>query len=580
MLSLRLSRWILPSAGLVVVAAAWIGWNVWQVNRDLARAVDHADAFTAAVESGDQAAIDRELASLRKASGAAAERTSGGTWSALSHLPVLGDDARGVRVASQVIEDLAQDGLDPIVTVRDELEGLLPRAGVVPVDAVERLREPVRLAEQALIAADEDLSREDTRGFTAELRAKYSDLQAKVGAARDAMGSAVVATEILPSMLGAGKDRKYLLVFQNNAEIRATGGLPGAVSLIEVHAGRLQLTRQASGADFGRAQAPPLPLTTAERKLYDDVVGAYFLSSNMTPDVPRAAALWAARWEQVFPRDEIDGVITLDTVAVSYLLEATGPIAVGGVELTGDNVVDELLHKVYLRLDRPAEQDEFFADVAAATFDRFAGGASNPTGLLGALGRATDEGRVAVHSFDPIEQAAVAGTAIAGELITDPDVDAPQVDVTINDTTGAKMSYFLRYEVDVQATYCVDDVQGFSASATLTSEAPAGAADLPDYVTGGGEYGTKPGNQLVTMRIYGPAGGLVDDLTLNNQPLDAIRVDQDGRPVEMFYLELEPGQTYDLDWTMRGGEGQTADPRLRVTPSIVAGAPTPLESAC
>jgi hypothetical protein len=577
----RTVRWALFGGAVVILlGVAWVAWQAWQVNRDLNDAVDHADAFRAAVEAGDQAGIDRELEALREASEAAADRSSAPTWSALTQLPVFGDDARGVQVASRVIDDLAQDGLDPLVTVQDALGELLPQDGVVPVDAVRGLQVPVAQAEQALVAADEALASEDPSGYTVRLKDTYRDLRAKVADAREAIESAVIATEILPSMLGEADDRKYLLVFQNNAEIRATGGLPGAVSLIEARDGQMELTRQLAGADFGRAEDLPLPLTEPERRLFDDVVGAYFLSSNMTPDVPRAAALWAARWEQVFPRDDIDGVITLDTVAVSYLLDATGPIAVDGVELNGDTVVDELLHNVYLRVEDPKEQDAFFADVAAATFERFTDGASDPTGLLMALADATNESRVAVHSFDAAEQQAIAGTAIAGEFITDPAVVSPQIDVTINDTTGSKMSYYLRYNIDVSATYCAGGVQGFSAKAVLTSDAPVDAAELPDAVTGGGHLGTRPGNQLLTVRIYGPAGGSVDDLTLNSRPLDGIDVDQDGRPVQMFYLELEPGQTYDLAWTMRSGKGQTGDPRVRVTPSILAGAPTSTTGAC
>lgn len=581
MLRPKLARWCLAAVGLIVVAiVGWTSWQAWLVNRDLEKVVEHADAFRTAVEAGDDATADRELRALREASAAAADRTSGPTWAALSRAPLIGDDARGVQVAAEVVDGLARDGLDPLLAVRRDLDGLLPRDGAVPVDAVAALHGPVAEAEVALRIAEERMAAEDPEGFTGRLREKYVDLQAEIVAAHNAMESAVIATDLLPSMLGDGEERHYLLVFQNNAEIRATGGLPGAVALVRAHDGRLELGRQASGADFNRAEELPLPLTPAERRLYDDVIGAYFLSSNMTPDVPRAAALWAARWEQVFPREAIDGVITLDTVAISYLLDKTGSITVSGTEITGDNVLDEVLHGVYLRLEDPREQDEFFAELAEATFGRFTAGADDPIGLLSAVARATTEGRIALHSFDQVEQSAIAGSAIAGEFVTEPTDPAPQIDVTINDTTGAKMSYYLRYDVDVKATYCVDGVQGFTASADLTSVAPADAANLPDYVTGGGEYGTAPGNQLVTIRIFGPAAGSIDDLTLNNQPLQAIEVDQDSRPVNMFYLEMEPGQTYDLSWTMESGPRQVAPPRVRVTPSIYAGRQPTTVGAC
>ena len=581
LLSARILRFALAGAGIVVLLAVlWCGWQAWQVNRDLQSSVEHADAFEKAVENGDDASAQRELKALEESSAAAEDRTSGLTWSAVSRLPFVGDDADGVRTVSAVVHNLSTDGLEPLVEVQDRLPDLLPRNGAVPIRSIAALAQPVGEAQAALDRADRVLSAQDTSGYTGRLREKYDDLAGKVASAAQAMGSARTAVDLLPAMLGEDGDRNYLLVFQNNAEIRATGGLPGAVSLMHTHDGAIEISRQVAGADLGRASTPPLPLTDAEHQLYDAVLGSYFVSSNMTPDVPRAAALWTARWSQVYPDDHVDGVLTLDTVSLSYVLDATGPITVDGVELTGGNVVDQLLHDVYLRLHDPAAQDAFFADVTEAAFDRFLAGSDDPTGMIRALARATDESRVALHLADDDAQAEIDGTMIAGDFVTDPDDHRPQVDVTVNDSTAAKMSYYLRYDTDISTTYCTGgSVQGFAGKMRLTSTAPRDAASLPAYITGPARY-TDPGNQWLTVRIYGPVGGSVDGLTVNAKSTKPIRVDQDGRPVAMFYVELRPGQVVDLAWTMKSGPGQTGEPQVRVTPSIVAGAPTPTPGAC
>lgn len=579
MLSNRSLRYSLAACGLLLLlAVGWCAWQVWKVNNHLQDAVDHANAFQDAVRGGDTAAIERELDALANSSGAADAGTSGATWSFLSKLPLVGDDAEGVRVVSQVVHDLTVDGLEPLVAVQDQLDELLPRDGAVPIEAIVDLEGPVEQAGDALADAEAELAAEDTSGYAGRLRDQYDDLREKVANASDAMGSAQIAVDLLPGMLGQDGERNYLLVFQNNAEIRATGGLPGAVSVVSAVDGRLELARQATGASFGRVDPPALPLTSAETKLFDEVLGSYFLSSNMTPDFPRAADLWAARWEQVYP-EEIAGVIAIDTVAISHILEATGPLSVGEVELTSDNVVDELLHNTYLRLPERRAQDAFFAEVALAAFNRFTDGVADPTALIAALAQATDEGRVNLRTFDEAEQSALAGTAIAGELVTDPEVKAPQINVTVNDTTGGKMSYFLRYETDINATYCDDGVQGFTGKMRLRSTATPEAKDLPRYVTSPLAF-TEPGNQWVTVRIYGPVGGTIDDAIINNEPLDPIMVEQDDRPVAMFYAELKPGQTVDVAWTMKSGEGQVDAPRVRVTPSIVGGEPMQIAGAC
>ncbi|MFC5727440.1 MULTISPECIES: DUF4012 domain-containing protein [Nocardioides] len=553
---------------LVLILGVWVAWQVSQVNKALSDAVHHAEVIQAALDDGDTDALDRELPRLREASGDATHRTSGVTWGMLTKLPVFGDDAEGVRVTSVVIDDLANDGVQPLAEVADRLDDLLPRGGSIDTALARELAEPVAQAEAAFSDAEAKLYAQDPSSFIGRLSTRFTDFRDQVSKASDAMGSAKVATAVLPAMIGDEGPRRYVLVFQNNAEIRGTGGLAGAASYIEADGGRLAIKRHVPGASLGEAPAPVLPLDDAERELYGDVLGTYFVNAGMTPDVPRAAELIKARWKQEFPTDPVDGVLMIDAVAIGYLLDATGPVTVDGLELTSDNVVDELLHKSYLRLKDPRAQDAFFAEVASAAFDGFTNGVDDSVGLVRAMARATDERRVYVHSFDAALQSDLSGTAIAGDFVADPAVEEPQIAVTLNDTTGAKMSYFLRYEVGVNATSCVDGVQTFSAKARLHSTAPENAADLPDYVTGGGQFGVEPGSQLLTLRIFGPAGGALGELEWNGAPMDLIRVDEDSRPVGMTYVGLEPGQTVDLAWTMRSGEGQTGDTSVAVTPTI------------
>lgn len=564
----RVLRLSAVAAGVIVLLfAAWAAWQAWQVNRDLVEAVDRAEAIRDAVEARDTDALQRELDALREASGSAADRTSGPTWSVLTVLPFFGDDAEGVRLTSEVLDDLAADGIDPLVTVSERVDELLPDDGAVDLAVVEELTGPVATAEEAFADADRRLAGQDTSGFVGRLDRQFSTFRDEVGRAADALGSARVATDLLPTLLGQDERRTYLLAFQNNAEVRGAGGLPGAVAYLRAQDGKVRIVRQVTGGSIGQTPKPVLPLTPGERKLYGDVLGTYFVDATMTPDVPRAAELMRAHSTRAHPDLRLDGVLLVDTVTMSYLLDATGPITVDGVEINGDNVVDELLHRTYLRLDA-AEQDAFFAAVAGTAFDRFTDGAGSPESLLTALSRATGERRIAVHLFDEALQDRIAGTEIAGEATADPDDEQPRMAVTVNDTTGSKMSYFLRSEIDLMATSCVDGVQSFTAKARFRSVAPPDAAELPAFVTGGGVYGVDPGSQIVTVRMFGPAGGTLRGFRINGEPSPLERVELDGRPVGMTYLELRPGQTVDVSWKMKSGDGQVGAAVLTTTPTI------------
>jgi hypothetical protein len=259
----------------------------------------------------------------------------------------------------------------------------------------------------------------------------------------------------------------------------------------------------------------------------------------------------------------------VDQVAMSYVLGATGPVDVGDYELTSGNVVEALLHQVYVVLTDTAVQDEYFKLTARTVFDRMVQGTADPQLLLQALARGGAERRLLVHSFDPAEQDLLAGTLVAGEH-TSADAGGPQVGLYLNDNTGAKMSYFLRTDVDVHETSCRNGVQTITGTATFRSEAPKDAAtSLPSYITGGGDYGIDPGHQLVALRIYGPVGGTIDALSLDGEDLGKVRtVDHDGRPVATVYPYLAPQQTEEVGWTVTSGPGQAGDTEISVTPGV------------
>lgn len=570
---------LLVLMGIVVLVGAWLGWQAWQVNKDLSAAVDDAHRLQSALEDGKSADIDSSLAALRDHSGSAASRTDGVGWSLLTHLPSLGDDARGVRLVSDVVSDLSEGGLQPLADTATNLDSILPKNGRISVDAVRSLQEPVAQASQALEEADRRLAAEDGSGFVPRFREKYRELAGKVSDAARSLRAADTALAVMPSMLGADGPRNYLMVFQNNAEIRATGGLPGAVSLVSADSGAIKMSRQVAGAAFGHRATPVLPLTKQEEELYGPQLGTYFLDANFTPDFPRTSALMQARWEELYP-ERISGVLSLDPVALSYLLEATGPVSVGGMTLTAQNAVEELLHEVYLRYSAPARQDAYFRAVARALFDRISSGVgAAPRELLSALDRGVREGRIYVHSFQEEERRILSGTRIAGDFVTAAS-DRPQINVTMNDTTGAKMSFYLRYSVDVIATSCLNGVQSLAVHARLRSNAPRSASKLPDYITGGGAFGVRPGTQIVTVRIFGPVDGSIKRFVINSEKFDPGGIEVARRPIATAYVTLSPGETVDVSWTLQTGSGQTGDAAVTVTPSIVGSDTGPIASAC
>lgn len=554
---------------VVVAAAAYTGWLAWQIQSELRAAESSATALQQAWRSGDTASRDRAEADLADEAAAAEGHTSGLWWRALGHLPLVGDDVDGVSALSRSLDILARDAVAPLGETADAADQVIAD-GRIDLERVARLEQPVAQAAQALVAADDEVAGLDSSGFLGPLRSRFDRYADLVHGLRSGLSSAETAVGVLPAMAGADGPRDYLLLFQNNAEIRPTGGMPGAWALLHAEDGAISLIRQGAASDFPKTDEPVLPLTDEELAVYGKEVGTYFQNPGWTFDFPRAAELWQAHWDRRYPEDPIDGVMAVDPVALSYLLAGTGPVTVGDVTLTEDNAVEQLLNKPYIEADTVA-QDAFFAEAARAIFDAATSSLASPTGFMEGLNRAAGEGRLLVAAFDSVVADELVGTRIEGALASD-DGATPHVDIGLSDLTGSKMSYYLRYSADVEATSCDDGVQELAGSLTLRqSISPRDAASLPVSVTGGGTYGTDPGSQYVMVRLYGPYGGSIDRVMLNGRALDPEVRTIDGRPVVNIDVLLSSSRDVVLTWKGLSGEGQSAAVALAASPSVVRG---------
>ena len=187
------------------------------------------------------------------------------------------------------------------------------------------------------------------------------------------------ATEVLPTalqMLGDTEPRTYFVMFQNNAEIRATGGNPAASVLVRVEGGRVSLAGQASSTTFasdGLAGRQFIDLPPETLALYAADFPLYSQNYTRTPNFPTTAALFQGILGAT--GHPIDGVISLDPVALSHMLAVAGPVTVDGIELNSENVVRVLLNETYFRFpDDQAPADAFFAAASAAVFDKLVAG--------------------------------------------------------------------------------------------------------------------------------------------------------------------------------------------------------------
>jgi len=580
-------RWVLSVLGgvvaLLVVAGGIFAYQVAQARSALVSAESRAQTLQTRLTANDQNGAQSALDQLQLATKKAKSSTNGVLWSVASHVPVFGDDVSTVRTVARVLDDVSTTGIQPLVdaTGKVDANAFTPRNGRVDLAGIVAVRPALADASKSLTAGKRDLAAIDTHALVGQLRGPVEKLRAKIDSAQRTASAGEKAARLLPAMLGQGSKRSYILAFQNNAEIRSTGGLPGAYAILEADNGRLSITDQGTAAKLGYFEPPVVKLKSDERNLYSNLMASFFADTTFTPDFPRAAGIMRA---MVKERTDVeaDGIISVDPVALSYLLRGTGPLTLeDGTKLTSENAVRVLLNDVYKKYaDSPEKQDAYFADAARRVFSAVTSGKGDPTTVLRSMSDAVRENRILVASADRKEQALLESTRIAGALPEDSG-STPHVGLYLNDSTETKLEYYLRRKTTVASTGCTrQGVQQLELTTVLTSTAPPDAASLPESILGPGT-GEKRGSMRMNLRYYAPYGGHVEELTVNGAPVTVNLGDHKGREVAILPVLLAPGQKTTVEASITSGASQRKAAVFSTTPGIE---PTPnnvaVPSAC
>jgi hypothetical protein len=577
---LLISIVVIASAGLLLlVAAAWLSSRATIVRNELEAATQLIPILKVDIADNKPEKASATVEQLQSHTRAAREAVGDPVWTLASVTPGLGANFSAVAEVARSADDVSNLGVRPLVNVFESLnwDSLMPSSSGTDLGALQKASPSVMSAAHAVRVSADRLERIDTSDLLPQVAEPLARAREQLGAVTGALDASANASQIVPSMLGAQGPRKYLLMIQNNAEVRASGGIPGALAVLNIDQGKLSLGAQSSAGDIGVMQ-PTLPVDAEQQQIYSGRLGKYMQDVNLTPDFPTAASTAQAMWERKTGQ-RVDGVISVDPVALGYLLDATGPVKVSSpelialasgrlpTELNGKNVVPTLLSDVYAKIEQPKLQDAYFAGVAQEIFAALSSGKGDAKGLIEGITRGTIEGRVLVWSGIANEQATIAKYPLSGS-IAGPSVSPAQFGVYFNDGTGAKMDYYVKRTVQLVEECTGDDYGQVKVRITSTNTAPADAAtSLPAYVTGNGVFGIPPGSVQTNVIAYGPVQANVETAMVDGKKTDFAAHRHSNRPVGSVTVTLAPGQSSTVELTF-GKIVQHTEPNLVVTPTV------------
>lgn len=265
---------------------------------------------------------------------------------------------------------------------------------------------------------------------------------------------------VLPKILGVGGIKTYLILFQNNMELRPTGGFIGAYGIVRLENGRLINFEvfdvyQADGQLKGHVEPP------AKLKEYLGEATWYLRDSNWDPDFPVSAkrAQWFLDKEA---QVSTDGTLAINLEVVKKLLEALGEVEVPDYreKINANNLFQKAEYYSELgTFPGSTQKKDFLASLAKEIFEKIRPAKSKALlNLAGVLFSSLEKKEIMLYFDDPEIESVIASLewegsirnyqpAVAGDSIFTDYLFINEANIGIN-----KANYYIQRKIDQQVT--------------------------------------------------------------------------------------------------------------------------------
>ena len=304
--------------------------------------------------------------------------------------------------------------------------------------------------------------------------------------------------------LGANGPRSYLLVGENNAEMRDQGAVL-SVGTLQTQDGKITVVNPTSVGDLTLKS----PANYAIPAGMQQVFGGYqptqvWQSANATAGFPWTGGDLQAMYAQATGQ-HVNGVLALDVPAVASLLQLTGPVTVPGIAepVTAANVSGILLNQLYNGIPVNTERHDELTTVARAVVDRLSNEKVDLATLANTLSQDVAGRHLLVWDEVPSYQATLVKFGGAGAI--DGKDDSRTFHAAVENATATKLDYYVTVSVSQQIYLKPNNEADVDTAITVVNRAPAGAK--PSDAARSGQCPLVPGRPVRGERIsLGPRG--------------------------------------------------------------------------
>ncbi len=587
--------WVLFAVVVYVLGSSiWIGLRALEAKNELEAVQGQIGQLKQQATDLQIDAATATLANVQTHTSRAVQLTGDPIWRIAEIVPFVGSNLSAVRQLAEISEETVTGIARPLVSVTASMDpsSFAPKDGAIDLTPLQAAIEPVSEANAQMVATlakAQAISTDMTVGPVTNARDQVVDMLSEMA---PILATLDVVVPLLPPAMGSDGPRNYALMFQNPAEPRALGGAALSFTRLELNGGKIILgdTLAASTGAFSKYGESVIPIPDGAEDVYPyGEFGTFIPEASARPSFTTAGEIVSKMWELEFGQ-ELDGVLSVDPVALSYLLRATGPIPIAtGDVLDEHSLVPALLNDIYLRyadyepMAANYAHDAFYALAVSGVFGALTAGPLDAQALVGALTQGWNERRVLFWSSHDEEQALMAEVALNGELPVTDD-DTVRAGLYIQDSVGSKLGFYLRQSVDLGQAQCQDRPGTTYRVAVQLSNTmdPAVAESLPFHITGEWrKVGTLPGVDRMTIRLYAPPGAQIVGATVDGSAIALPEMHDTDYPVGKTVVEVAPGGQLSLVYyfTLEGDAERAFEAQVTplVTPTAIT--TTPLDCA-
>ncbi len=326
-------------------------------------------------------------------------------------LPVIGRQVRSVDAMTGAAAKVVDAGVDAISLARGQLRRVQPQ-GHGRVVLVDRLGRIAAQAHQRITA----VSLGPDNALIGPLRTARARFSKELDKLASATQRSAEASQGLAKFLRGPSS--YLVFAANNNEMRIGSGTFLSVGRLQVDDGSFTLGPMTPTEDFSLPQgAVPVTGDFAKRWGWLEPTQEWRNLAS-SPIFPTQAALAQKMWAAA-GQPKVDGVLTLDPVALRALIQATHPVVVDGKQYGPANVLQEIYLYQYAGIvgyPTQVQRRDRLSAIARAAIDNLQG-QFEVASLVDALRGAADGRHVLGWSSDPVEQRGWKAAGVAGPSV-------------------------------------------------------------------------------------------------------------------------------------------------------------------